>query len=135
MNHDLPPTDQVMETILGRAAELKQAHEDREAHLRNLMCKVSYKNWTFKVGPMGNGNFLQCVLDVCDATGDNWKGRKWYLSPHMIDAEVVMTAFKAVLTAEEHETREQFLYDGAAIFGPHLSLEALVANAHKTATR
>jgi hypothetical protein len=29
------------------------------------------------------------------------------------------------MTAEEHETREVFRYRGRAIFGPHLSVEAL----------
>lgn len=134
MNHDLPPPDAVVETILTTAKGM-DAQEDRLSRLMNLMCNVSYKNWRFKVGNMGNGHYLQCVLDACNDKGENWTGRKWYVSPYMIDAEVIMTAFKAVMTAEEHETRELFKFKDAAIFGPHLSLEALVANANKVATR
>jgi hypothetical protein len=31
-----------------------------------------------------------------------------------------------VMTAMEHETREQFRYDGVAVFGPHQSLDTLM---------
>lgn len=59
------------------------------------------------------------------ADGDVWRGRKWRLSKHMTPSEVVQTCLKAVLTAEEHEAREHFLYQGRAIFGPHINIEAL----------
>jgi len=55
------------------------------------------------------------------------RGRKWLLSHHMTHSEVVQTAFKAVLTAVEHEVRESFTYKGCAIFGPHYDIERLVA--------
>lgn len=55
------------------------------------------------------------------------KGRKWFLSYHMTKSEVVSTAFKAVLTAVEHEVRETFRYKGRAIFGPHFDVDALVS--------
>ncbi len=53
-------------------------------------------------------------------------GRKWMLSPHMTKSEVVQTAFKAVMTAIEHETREKFRYRSTAIFGPHFNVDDLV---------
>lgn len=55
-----------------------------------------------------------------------WWGRKWRLSPHMTDMEVVQTALKAILTAQEHEAREQFKVDGVAVCGPHLDLASLI---------
>jgi hypothetical protein len=54
-------------------------------------------------------------------------GRKWYLSPHMTRSEVVLTALKAILTAEEHEARERFRYKGRRIAGPHINVDFLVA--------
>lgn len=54
------------------------------------------------------------------------KGRKWLLSNHMTESEVVMTAFKALLTAEEHEARERFTYRARRIFGPHINVNRLV---------
>lgn len=55
-----------------------------------------------------------------------WKGRKWLLSEHMTDGEIVQTAFLATLTAIEHEIRETFTYCGAAIFDPHYDIHKLV---------
>jgi hypothetical protein len=37
----------------------------------------------------------------------------------------VRTALKAVLTAEEHEARERFLFRGRAIFGPNIDVDGL----------
>lgn len=61
-----------------------------------------------------------------EADGRAHHGRKWLLSQHMTDSEVVQTALLAVLTAEEHEARERFRYKGQAIYGPHQSAEDLV---------
>lgn len=65
---------------------------------------------------------------VDNVTGEamTWYGRKWLLSEHMTDAEIVQTVFKAVMTAVEHEVREQFLYKGQSVFDPHYDLEKLV---------
>ena len=70
---------------------------------------------------------VRCDEGVCNVTGKplGWKGRKWLLSKHMTRGEVVQTAFKAVMTAMEHETREQFKYRGQAIFDPHYDVDRL----------
>lgn len=52
-------------------------------------------------------------------------GRKWWLSEFMTPSEIVQTAFLAVLTAVEHEAREQFTYRGLSIFDPHYDVEQL----------
>lgn len=90
---------------------------------RAALAKVNYKNWAFETGCDGPRCFLQVKFKDC--TGAEWKGRKWLLSPHMTDSEVIQTAFKAVMTAEEHETREAFKYLGQAIFGPHYDVNQL----------
>lgn len=66
-------------------------------------------------------------MDECSATGrvEEQRGRKWLLSEHMTESEVVQTALKAVLTAEEHEARERFKYNGRALYGPHKSVTGL----------
>lgn len=63
----------------------------------------------------------------CNVTGEpmSWNGRKWRLSQHMTDSEIVQTMLKAVLTAQEHEAREGFLYRGKAIFDPHYDVDLL----------
>ncbi len=53
-------------------------------------------------------------------------GRRWLIDPRATPGEVVQTALKAVLTWQEHETRETFHYRGARVFSPHLEMDALV---------
>lgn len=64
----------------------------------------------------------------CNVTGDPlpWTGRKWRLSQHMTDGEVVATAFKAYLTVLEHEAREVFLFDGQPVFNSHVDIHQMV---------
>lgn len=71
---------------------------------------------------------IEDVKAVCNVTNEecSWKGRKWLISKHSTDGEIVQTVFKAVLTAMEHEAREQFLYRGFSIFDPHYDIDKLV---------
>lgn len=96
----------------------------------DLLGAVAYKDWRFVVGRDDTRMYLQVMFTgPCAATGKPYAqhGRKWLLSPHMTKSEVITTAFKAVLTAEEHETRERFRYRGQAIFGPHFDVDQLYA--------
>lgn len=56
---------------------------------------------------------------------ETMRGRKWYLSQYMTDSEIVCTAFKAALTAEEHECRENFTFQDSRIFNPHIDVHIL----------
>jgi hypothetical protein len=90
--------------------------------------EVEYKNWTALVGRQGEGFYVQwefaAPCNVTDEAGFQ-RGRKWYVSQHATKSEVVQTLLKAALAAEEHEAREQFLYKGRAVYGPHPDVEAL----------
>lgn len=107
--------------------------------VREILDQVSYKDWAFEIGQGGPGDFwLQVVFAAVDPeTGGPQRqtGRKWRLSRFMTRSEIVQTALKAVLTAEEHEAREQFLYRGLAVFGPHIDVDALVAIAERKEVR
>lgn len=93
-----------------------------------LDLQVKYKDWRFVVCYDGK-TWLQIEFRAKDTvTGEeckDWKSRKWLLSEHMTKSEIVQTAFKAVLTALEHEARESFLYCGKPIFGPHFNVDTL----------
>lgn len=98
--------------------------------IETIVDRIDYKpGWCVRTGRMGDGFYVQWVFDALDEAGDlePQTGRKWYVSSHATRSEVVQTLLKAVLTAEEHEAREQFRYDGVAIFGPHLDVDAMVA--------
>jgi hypothetical protein len=87
-------------------------------HLEQLMKSVTYKKWSFRILEKGDGFLLQCGwANNCQ------RSRKWYVSPHMTKSEVVQTAFKMVVTAEEHEAREQFQFRGVPIFNPHFNVD------------
>lgn len=98
--------------------------------LAGLVTKCDHPVFRFMVRrhPGTQRPYLQIrCLGTCNTTGEplDWAGRKWGLSYHMTDSEVVQTCFKAVLTALEHEAREQFRFDGAAVMNPHYDIYAL----------
>lgn len=97
----------------------------------DILQHVRYKDWVLKVDNGGGDRwYLQWNFGAFDAkTGKiaNQAGRKWWLSEHMTDSEIVQTAFKAAVTAEEHECREQFKFRGMAIFNPHIDIYFLLS--------
>jgi hypothetical protein len=60
----------------------------------------------------------------CSLSGapKGWHGRKWRVSRHSTESEIVQTALMAYLAALEHEGRESFRFSGLAVYGPHLSV-------------
>ena len=102
------------------------------ADFRNVLSRVEYPGYRIVAHwDVGDDYYLQisCFEGICNVTKKPlvWTGRKWRLSKHMTDGEVVQTAFAAVMAANEHETREKFTYRGASIFDPHYDIEKLVA--------
>lgn len=53
-------------------------------------------------------------------------GRKWHVSPHATETEVVFTCLKAAITNAEHEVREEVTYKGEHVFQPHVDINALL---------
>lgn len=98
--------------------------------LRNILERVSFCTCMFASGNLGDGFFIQVRFVGCDGTTQH--GRKWYVSPHSCLSEIVQTCLKAVLTALEHEAREQFTFDDEAIFSPHFDVMALAKVPHET---
>jgi hypothetical protein len=92
--------------------------------IHDVLESVRYRDWKFVVRYEEN-SFRPYLQVSFVADGAPQSGRKWFLSTHMTKSEVVQTALKAILTAEEHEAREKFLYRGRAIFGPHFDVDAL----------
>jgi hypothetical protein len=99
------------------------------ASIEVLVARCRYPDFTFKVVAQDADVWLQVVCDGQDtSTGEpmQWKGRKWKLSYHMTDTEIVQTAWAAVQRALIHEASELFRFDGVAIFDRHLSVHRLV---------
>jgi hypothetical protein len=101
---------------------IEQAGLDWEDMLR-IASRVSYKGWQFHVEMREGPSWLQLRFH---ADGRIEHCRKWMLSSHMTESEFVQTCLKAVLSAEEHEARENFTYKGKKIFGPHINVNSLL---------
>lgn len=101
---------------------------EQVGNVRNVLASVSYPGMRFLAGEAGErthirGEFTQ----PCAKTGEPtvWLTRRWYISDKATRSEIVQTCLKIVLTAAEHEARENFLYRGRAVFGPHLNVDVL----------
>ena len=110
------------------------------AGIEAIIADISYADWTFRSGKLGNGFFVQVEFWAEDCEHQHirhriWSGRKWYISAHSTVDEVGQTCLKTVLTALEHEAREQFTYKGMATFQPHTPIEKLVEVARERALR
>lgn len=113
--------------------------------LKQTVNEISFRDWKFELGYMGGfmdppptEPHLRVKFLARDAEGEETRpyyGRWWRLSYHMVKGEIVQTALKAVLTALEHEAREEFLYRDRAVFGPHLDIDALWEIADRTVVR
>lgn len=67
--------------------------------------------------------FMQVVYTApCVKSGElkEWHGRKFYLSDHMTQDEIVKTAYLAFKLAVEHEIMEGFSMAGRILFNPHV---------------
>lgn len=76
--------------------------------------------------------FLQWAYDCVDSHNKNatkpeeWRGRKWYLSEHMTEDEIVKTAYLAFEIAVRHEVLEGFRFNDALVFNPHTPYTSLL---------
>jgi len=103
-----------------------------------ILQHVTYPGWTFTVIDRGGALYLRVQFpepDLVTGAVEAQRGRKWVLSRHVTKSEVVATAFKAVITAIEHEARERFRYRGRMVYGPHLDVDALHAVARQVDVR
>lgn len=97
--------------------------------IRLILNECKFLDWEFLLQFDGPRPYLQVRFQAPDSRygGDptHQTGRKWFLSYHMTRSEVVQTAFKAVLTAVEHEAREGFTWRDRPVFGPHIPVYKL----------
>lgn len=97
--------------------------------IKHLLTLVEYKDWMIRSEQDANGRmWLQWRFYAPNSyTGEKelQSCRKWFLSEHMTRSEIICTAFKAALSAEEHECRETFKYKDQAVFGPHIDVDIM----------
>lgn len=99
-----------------------------------IVYDIKYLDWEIAVDLLDPNESDRLYLQVRVKNGiDNtngapysWKGRKWALSHHMTETEIVKTALVAIKAAVEHEALENFKYKGVTIFDPHISVDDLL---------
>ena len=88
------------------------------------ICRATICN-PFQFRTLIKNDLVFIRVEFLDGDGLRQKGRKWYICEHATDSEIVMTLLKACLTAQEHEIREAFRYDGKRVFDPHHDVNEL----------
>jgi hypothetical protein len=110
----------------------ESSKEKKRFSAADVLAAVTYKDWTLKLHydpARATAPYIQWMFTgKCSKTGAVGPqfSRKWYISPWMAESELVQTAFKAALTAEEHETREHFKYFNKRVFNPHIHVRELM---------
>lgn len=87
-----------------------------------ILQNIQYKDWQFEAVQESADIIL---VRVYFQTGSYQYGRWWVIENDHNVSQVVQTVLKAILTAEEHEAREEFRYHGKRIFGPHIDVNFL----------
>lgn len=64
-----------------------------------------------------------------------WKGRKWYLSDHMTEDEIVKTLYAAFEAVVKHEIMEGFKVNEVVLFNPHVHYKELLNISNKEVFR
>ena len=127
--HGLPVFEAVEDAVQYAIELVKTNRKDMTlSHMQAILADVSFKDHEFLIEPSDDGFHIQLRCEEEDVyTGVRCvqTGRKWHVSRCARRSEVVQTAFKAVLTWQEHEAREHFRYRGAQVFGPHFNVDRL----------
>lgn len=101
-------------------------------NIEQLLKEIKFRDWMFRLKLDQGRPYLQLEWIAPDNHKENsppeiQRSRKWWLSFHMCENEIIRTAYKAVKTAIEHETDEQFTFLGKCIFNPHIDYRKLAA--------
>lgn len=108
--------------------------QEQKEYFEEILNKISYSRhggtWSLKLHLDGTRYYLQVhctgIPGATDPDDGPWTGRKWLLSPYMVRSEIIRTAYKAVIAAEEHEIQEKFKYRDCTVMGPHMHMDELV---------
>ena len=103
----------------------------------SLLSEIEYRRtgtWEILLGEDQGVPYVQvrCQrLDVVTGKMGWGAGGKYRVSEHATDSEIVQATFGLFKAYEEHEVRENFYWEGARIFGPHIDIRAMHSVANK----
>jgi hypothetical protein len=99
------------------------------ARLKDVLSRIEFEGYTWEAREAHGGVVVLGTYtepDTYTGVPEQQSTRKWLVSPHMTDSEIVQTVFKLCATSMEHRLREHFTYRGRRVFGPHFDVEDLV---------
>ncbi len=127
--HGVPVFDEVLDAVQYAVELAKRSRRSLTlSDVQTVLADVSFNGHEFIVEPAEDGFHLQLCCEEEDVyTGVRCvqRGRKWHISRCASRSAIVQTAFKAVITWQEHEVREHFRYQGVQVFGPHFNVDRL----------
>ncbi len=109
-------------TALAFPAAQAQTAEQR---IQEVLSHVRYKGWSLKIAPMGLGaSCFRLWVELpthCVNTGMPalLMSGEVVVNGTASEDEILRTCLKQILSTEEHEAREHFLYKGVRVFDPH----------------
>jgi hypothetical protein len=95
--------------------------------VERIVAGVSFRDRRFRVLEKGDGFLVQLEYDEpCVETGEPklQRSRKWYVSPHSTETEVVETCWACVCRSQMHVAGEHFTYQGRRVYSPHFDVDA-----------
>lgn len=100
-----------------------------QEELQVILDQVTFQGEKFVILPKGDGfliqlQYMEADINIPGSPPTLQKARKWYVSSHSTESEVVQTCLLACLTSMEHRTREHFLYRGHRLYSPHINVKA-----------
>jgi hypothetical protein len=107
-----------MSCLGNHSFELRIERDNKDPERGRIFLQVSYISPDTKTG-----------------IAEEFRGRKFYLSDHMIQDEIVKTAYLAFKLAVEHEVLENFTIDGKILFNPHTPFQELLKVSDKEVSR
>lgn len=120
----------------------QRTHYDRVTHLINdtefnAICLPAQMKGDARLAVLRQLDTDTVFLQVRarDLADNPQNGRKWYVSPHSCDSEIVMTGLAAWLAWFEHEVRESYTFRGVRPGNPHWDVNALAADPPRTECR
>ena len=97
--------------------------------LLTIIEEIKYKDWKFNVDERADCFTLKITFmapDLHSGKEELQHCRKWFISKHACRAEIVRTAYKAVVAAETHEVDENFQFRDVRVYSPHTDPDDVV---------
>ena len=97
--------------------------------IEDILSKIKFMDRTFRLLQKGDGYLLQMEYLEADVEKPGSEPvkqstRKWYISTHMTDSEVVETAWACVQRSQHHIASEHFTYCGKRVYSQHFDVHA-----------